>query len=76
MIDSGIDRRVSERVARLLKRRDMTRVQLADAIGINKATVSDRLRGRTRWPLGDVLAVAEALGVRDPRALWQEEPSC
>lgn len=55
----GMDRRI---MAALAAER-ITQLELAALLGISRPAVSDRMRGRSRWSLAEVVALADRLGV-------------
>lgn len=55
--------------------RGLTQYDLAELLGVSRSAVSDRLSGRTRWSLDDVVTLADAwdIPVQDlARALTAE----
>jgi transcriptional regulator with XRE-family HTH domain len=60
---SEIDVLIGQRVHHVLWRRKLQQRELASALGITQSTLSRRLRGESAWFAGDLVAVADALGV-------------
>lgn len=56
-------RQISENVVVLLLRNGMTNKDLADAIGMNRVSIGNRITGKTEWKAYEVDAVARALKV-------------
>ena len=51
-----------ERIAALMWRGRLNRQRLARAIGIDPSSLAQKLAGKRRWYLNDVVAAADALG--------------
>ena len=62
MIDE-IDRAVIERITGLLKKNDMTALELTERLGVNPSTVSEWRKGKTRPSVSHVRKIAEIFGV-------------
>lgn len=60
---SGLDAAIGERVRISMWRARITQKQLADALNVDQAAVSRRLRGRTPWKVTDISAAAALLGI-------------
>jgi transcriptional regulator with XRE-family HTH domain len=60
---SPLDVRIGERVRLALWRARITQQQLADALGLDQASVSRRLRGVTSWKVTEVAVAAELLSL-------------
>jgi ribosome-binding protein aMBF1 (putative translation factor) len=52
-------------------RRGLSQMQIAAEVGLSRAAVSDRFRGRTAWTLDQVGVIAELFGC-DPAVLVNE----
>lgn len=52
-------------------RRGLSQMQIAAEVGLSRAAVSDRFRGRTAWSLDEVGVIAQLFGC-DPAALVNE----
>lgn len=59
----GVDASIGEHVHTAMWRARITQQQMADALGVDRAAVSRRLRGQTPWKVSDVLAAARLCGV-------------
>lgn len=57
------DRAIADEVRAAMARRHVTQTQLAEALGISRQAVSDRLRGRTPFTVRDLLVAARVLRV-------------
>lgn len=53
---------ISERIKEILEEKDWFQQQLADAIGTNKANISNILHGKVNLTLETIVALEEALG--------------
>lgn len=73
MKDSHTER-VAAAVRAEMARRRVTQQTVADRLGITQMSVSRRLRGLTPFTAGEVLMVADLLGV-DPATLMPSEPA-
>lgn len=60
---SRLNDRIAREVRAELARRGLTQLDLANAIGLSQASVSERLRGKTPFTSDDIERVADALGV-------------
>ena len=58
-----IDVLIGQRVHHVLWRRKLQQRDVAAAMGITQSTLSRRLRGESAWFAGDLVALAEVLGV-------------
>ena len=58
-----IDVLIGQRVHHVLWRRKIQQRELAAKLGITQSTLSRRLRGESAWFAGDLVALAETLGV-------------
>lgn len=56
--------KVGPMVATLMRARGLTIGQLADEVGIHRNRLGDKIAGRMAFREEDILAVAEALGVK------------
>lgn len=54
---------VAERVADAVRASGHTQGHVAEHLGLSRVAVNDRMRGRTRWSVDDVLALADLLDV-------------
>lgn len=61
--ERGVDYVIGERVHAEMWRTRITQVQLSQALGLDQAAISRRLRGRTAWKVSELLAAARLLGV-------------
>ncbi|MDO8107132.1 helix-turn-helix transcriptional regulator [Isoptericola sp. b441] len=64
---------VTATVRQVLRERHLSQEQLGEVLGLSQQAVSDRLRGRTRFSLRDLDALARHLGV--PVAELLEAPA-
>ena len=62
-VDSNPDAVIGERVHAALWRARVTQTSAAEALGLDQAAVSRRLRGKTAWKVTEVLALADLLQV-------------
>ena len=60
---SALDVEIGERVHQALWRQRVQQAELAEALGLDQAAVSRRLRGRTAWRVSDLLTAARVLGI-------------
>lgn len=58
-----IDSQIGDRVHHEMWRLRITQKQVSDALGVDQAAVSRRLRGRTAWKVSEVFQVARLLGI-------------
>jgi len=58
-----IDVLIGQRVHHVLWRRKLQQREVASALGITQSTLSRRLRGESAWFAGDLVVLAETLGV-------------
>lgn len=54
---------IQVRVSQLVDDSGMTQHAVARRLGLSRSSVSDRLRGRTRWTTAELPVVAQMLGV-------------
>jgi transcriptional regulator with XRE-family HTH domain len=52
-----------------MARAGVNQTQLAEALGMRQAGVSDRLRGRVPWTVDQLVTVADVLGCRPSQLL-------
>lgn len=70
------------RVSDAVRESGMSQVQVARLLGMSPQAVRDRLRGRTRWSLAEVAAIAKHLDLDAAEILADDEsdregvPSC
>lgn len=60
---ASLNDQVAATVRAELARRRMTQQDLARAVGLSQASVSERLRGKTPFSTDDIERVADALGI-------------
>jgi transcriptional regulator with XRE-family HTH domain len=68
-----IDVLIGQRVHHVLWRRKIQQRELATTLGITQSTLSRRLRGESAWFAGDLVALADALGVSVGWLFGEEE---
>jgi len=68
-----IDVLIGQRVHHVLWRRKIPQTELAATLGITQSTLSRRLRGESAWFAGDLVALAETLGVSVGWLFGEEE---
>lgn len=61
VLANALDVAIGERVRLALWRARLTQLQLAEALGVDQAAVSRRLRGQTPWKASDVEVAAKLL---------------
>lgn len=54
---------IQVRVSSLVDESGMTQDAVGRRLGLSRASVSDRLRGRTRWTTAELPVVAQMLGI-------------
>lgn len=54
---------VSEQIANAVRTSGHSQSHIAHHLGLSRVSINDRLRGRTRWSVDDVLALADLLDV-------------
>jgi transcriptional regulator with XRE-family HTH domain len=75
---TAADVQLGRMVKTLLDLTDTKKRDLAESIGMSPQALSDKMNGRSPWSLGEMDAIANALGVtravlqRDPDALLAE----
>lgn len=52
----------TDRIAALVWSKGLTRADLADALGVGGPSLSQKMHGKRRWYLEEVMALASALG--------------
>lgn len=63
-LTSAVERNLSENIRRHMERRGVTQIVLARELGlVNRTSLYDRLAGRARWLLPEVLYLAELFEV-------------
>ena len=62
-MSSAVNAEIGDRVHQQMWRARITQKQLSEALGIDQAAVSRRLRGRTEWKVSELLTVAGLLGI-------------
>lgn len=55
-----------------MKRRGYSQKKMAEYIGVSKATLQNKLNGKTQFTLQEMRAMKEALGVRSLDYLFEE----
>lgn len=60
---TGVDAAIGDRVHQRMWRAQLSNTEVARALGVDRAALGRRLRGRTSWRVTDLLIVAELLGV-------------
>lgn len=63
MSDVGLEAQLNETVRLLMTRTGRRQVDVAEVIGITRASLSQRLLGKAGWRLDDLPAVASYFGV-------------
>nr|WTE08800.1 helix-turn-helix domain-containing protein [Streptomyces anulatus]WTE08812.1 helix-turn-helix domain-containing protein [Streptomyces anulatus] len=59
----GLERQLNETLRLLMTRTGLRQVDVADVIGITRASLSQRLLGHSAWKLDDLPPVADRFGV-------------
>lgn len=52
-----------QRIAAAIRRSPLTQTEIGHRLGLSKQAMSDRMVGRTRWSLADVVEIAAILEV-------------
>lgn len=63
MISDMATQTVTAHIAQVVRDSGHTQGHIAQHLGLSRVAVSDRLRGRTRWAVDDVLGLAQLLEV-------------
>ncbi|MFJ4051750.1 helix-turn-helix domain-containing protein [Streptomyces coelicoflavus] len=63
MSDGGLEAQLNETLRLLMTRTGRRQVDVAEVIGITRASLSQRLLGKSGWRLDDLPAVGEYFGV-------------
>lgn len=66
--------RVGERIHTVMWRERVSQADLASVIGVSQSTLSKKLRGKVPITVGELVAIAEALGV-EPGDLLPRRPA-
>ncbi|MFJ6239793.1 helix-turn-helix domain-containing protein [Streptomyces griseus] len=59
----GLESQLNETIRLLMTRTGLRQVDVADVIGITRASLSQRLLGHSAWKIDDLPLVAERFGV-------------
>lgn len=71
---TGLNEIVAGNIRAEIARRNVDQSEVGAVIGVNQATVSKKMKGRVRWHLEDIEAIAEFLDM-EPYELLIPHPS-